>query len=323
MLPKTFIPMLATTMEPFDSPEYTYEVKWDGYRCLAFLSGDTRLQSRNQKDISSIFPELRGLHFHTKKTGTLLDGEIIALDGNRPSFARLQQRAQLQSIQKIKTTVPSNPVIYVAFDLLYFDGRPVFNEPIEQRRILLAENIQASDEIILANFIEEQGIAYLNAITQLQLEGVMAKKKGSPYFPGKRSKVWLKFKHRKRGNFVICGYTLNPSSRGELSSFILGAYELEKLRPFGMVGTGLSRPDLANLQKELVGIATPVCPFTGTEPARARDQKKVQWLKPLIVCEVEYLEITTEHSLRHPSFKRFRPDLNSGDCRLEDGFYLN
>lgn len=314
MLPDTFKPMLATMSDPFDSPEYTYEIKWDGYRCLVFITGATRIQSRNLKDISRIFPELLDLHRKAGVSDCLLDGEIIALRNNRPSFPELQKRAQLRNPQHIKAAVASIPVVYVAFDILYFRGKPVFGEPIENRRALLMEYFEGIDGLIVTNFVENQGLAYFNVINELGLEGVIAKQKKSLYFPGKRVKNWLKFKRKKLGNFAICGYSLNPTGRGQLSALILGAYEQNQLKPFGMVGTGFSQAELDILHQELKKITTPVCPFTGTKLR----QKNAHWTDPAIVCEIEYQELTGDHSLRHPSFKRFRFDLTPADCRFEE-----
>jgi DNA ligase D-like protein (predicted ligase) len=313
MLPKTLKPMLASLADPFDSPGFTYEIKWDGYRCLAFLTTETSLQSRNQKDISYIFPELLGIHKQIKQSGCILDGEIIALRNNKPSFMQLQQRAQLRKEEHIKAAVSMIPIVYVVFDLLYLNELSILNEPIEKRRLLLAENISNTDELILATSIEKNGISYFNAISQLELEGVIAKQKGSPYLPGKRTKTWFKFKRKKLGNFIICGYSLNPAICGQLSSLILGAYYLNQLKLFGMVGTGFSASELDFIKKELGKIATTICPFTGA----ALRQKNVTWTRPLVVCEVEYLELTDDGSLRHPSFKRFRPDFTPADCIFE------
>jgi DNA ligase D-like protein (predicted ligase) len=313
MLPDTFKPMLATLAQPFDSSEYTYEIKWDGYRCLMFLNGKTRIQSRNLKDISHVFPELLDLQRKVKPSDSLLDGEIIALRDGRPSFLELQKRAQLTNPQHIKAAVNSISIVYVVFDLLYFNGRPIFGEPIETRRSLLVDNFNGIDELIVANFVENQGIAYFNSITELKLEGVIAKQKGSLYFPGRRVKNWLKFKRKKFGNFIICGYLIKPTRRGDLSSLILGAYEQNQLKPFGLVGTGFTLSELDILQHQLKKITSPVCPFTGTE----LKQKNVQWTDPVIVCQIEYLELTDDHSLRHPSFKHICPELNPSDCRFD------
>lgn len=311
----TLKPMLATIAEPFDSPEYTYEIKWDGYRSLAFLDSETRLQSRNLKDITAVFPELTKIHRSQKKPGIILDGELITLRNGKPSFLELQKRGQLRNEAQIRNIAKTIPVVYVVFDLLYLNYQPVLNEPIEKRRLLLAENLNPFDGLIRATFIDSQGAAYFRSISEMGLEGVIAKKKGSIYLPGKRVKTWLKFKRKKTNNFTICGFVINQTSRGKLSSLILGAYLNQKLTFFGMVGTGFSRIELEIILKELQKITTDTSPFTGFDKFRP---KNVSWVRPLIVCEVEYLELTDDGSLRHPSFKKIRPDLKPKDCVYED-----
>lgn len=313
-LPQFVKPMLATLAEPFDSKEYTYEIKWDGYRSLAFLDSATKLQSRNLKDITPLFPELRQLHSAAKKPGIILDGEIIALRDGKPSFSELQKRGQLRNEAQIRNSLKAIPVIYVVFDILYSDYQPVFSEPIEKRRRLLAENLKPSDAMITAKYIEDHGNAYFNSICEMGLEGVIAKKKGSLYLPGKRVKTWLKFKRKQHGNFIVVGYVLNPTSRGELSSLILGAYLGNKLTCFGMVGTGFTREELALILTELKKITVATSPlkvFKDNPP-------NVFWTRPIIVCEIEYLELTDDGKLRHPSFIKFRPDLKPEECIFED-----
>lgn len=311
MLPSTIKPMLATLTEPFDSPDYTYEIKWDGYRCLAFLDGSTRLQSRNQKDLTPFFPELHHLH-EGRPSGSILDGELIALRDGKPSFPQLQKRGQFKNINQIKTVMQQIPVVYVVFDLLYLAGRSRMNEPIENRRNMLEEHFDGIPEVILTQYIPDQGLKYFQTISAMKLEGVVAKKKSSLYLPGKRGRTWLKFKRKILGNFIICGYILHPTNRGELSSLILGAYVNNKLQLFGMVGTGFTIEELRQIHRQLETISTEINPFTGI-PSK---QNNVIWTRPLVVCEVEYLELTDDGSLRHPSFKRFRPDLQPEDCQF-------
>lgn len=297
--------------EPFDSEEYTFEIKWDGYRSLAFFDSHTRLQSRNLKDISDIFPELSQIHKFFKQSGAVMDGELIALRDGKPSFTELQKRGQLRNENQILNAVKTIPVTYIAFDLLYLNYQPLFHEPIEKRRLLLAENLYPSAELVLADSIEGKGIAYFNSISQMGLEGVIAKKKGSVYSPGKRVNTWLKFKRKKSGPFIICGFVINPSSRGELSSLILGAYLEGKLSYFGMVGTGFSRKELEIILKELQKIVGESSPFSKSNKSIPGN---VYWTRPIVVCEVEYLELTDDGCLRHPSFKRFRSDLKPEEC---------
>lgn len=301
--------------DPFDSEEYTYEIKWDGYRSLVFIDSQTKLQSRNLKDLSPVFPELTNIHRSQKKRGMVLDGEIIALRNGKPSFLELQKRGQLRNETQIRHAAQSIPVVYVAFDLLYFNYQSLLNEPIEVRRLLLTENLIPTDELIIAEFIEAQGIAYFKSIAEMGLEGVIAKKIGSIYLPGKRVKTWLKFKRKKTGSFIICGLMYNRTSRGELRSILLGAYLDQKLAFFGMVGTGFSRLEAEIILKELEKIKTDICPFTRSSVPLPQN---VCWTKPIVVCEVEYLELTDDGILRHPSFKRIRPDLRPEDCVFDE-----
>lgn len=314
MLPQVIQPMLATMAEPFDSDDFTYEIKWDGYRCLAFLDGATRLQSRNLKDISPIFPELLHLHQRTSVSGCILDGEIIAIRDGKPNFSALQKRGQLRKPDHIKAASVRIPVVFTVFDLLYFNHQPLVNQPIEVRRTILAENFTDQDELILTKYITGDGLKYFQSACQLELEGVIAKKKASLYLPGKRSKAWLKFKRKLIKPFIICGYVINPTTRGSLRSLILGSYTNDRLTPFGMVGTGFTMQELKIIEAELATIQTNICPFTGT----AVSQKNVIWTKPILVCDVEYLELTDDGNLRHPSFKGFRPDLRPEDCIFEE-----
>jgi bifunctional non-homologous end joining protein LigD/DNA ligase-1 len=314
MLPKNFEPMLATLADPFDSSEYTYEIKWDGYRCLAFLDSHTRLLSRNQHDMTNIFPELGNLHLYTKKQGCLIDGEVIALRNGKPSFIELQKRAQLRNKEMIEFRRRQIPIIYVVFDLLFYNQIEVYNRPLNERRQLLYDNFKAKDELILASFIETKGQSYFKAISELGLEGVVAKKNGSVYHPGKRSKDWLKFKRKIHQNFIICGYLINTEkAESTLRSLILGAYIDNRLSFFGMVGNGFTEREMNLIGNELKKITTSTCPFS----EKPNTPKNVFWVKPAVVCEVEYLERTDDGSLRHPIFKRFRPDLKTEDCQYE------
>jgi len=313
-LPASISPMLATLGTPFDSNDYTYEIKWDGYRCLAFLDSGTKLQSRNLKDLTSVFPELNNLHQLIKKTGCVIDGEIIALRNGKPSFLELQKRGQLRNPNEIKLMKDQVPVIFVAFDLLFYDYKALFHTPIELRRELLEENIITAERLIVSKEVAGSGIKYFEAISKMGLEGVIAKKKQSIYLPGKRVKTWLKFKTKKRNSFIICGYVINPTTRGELSSLILGLYNEDRLICCGMVGTGFTKTEPELIHKELIKLTTDICPFTKTP----NPLPNTFWTKPVIVCEIEYTEMTDEHSLRHPSFKRINPTVIPENCQLKE-----
>jgi DNA ligase D-like protein (predicted ligase) len=316
VLPKTFAPMLATIAEPFDSPDFTYEIKWDGYRLLAFIENGTRLQSRNGKEISYLFPDLAQIHQWFRRPGCLVDGEVIALRDGKPSFAQLQQRAQLQDPRQIREAQKNIPVVYVVFDLLYRDYQSIYEQPLSLRRNLLQETLTPSAEIILANWVEAKGQSYFESVSALGLEGVIAKRSDSVYLPGQRVKSWLKFKRKQTDYFLICGYTKKTSSRGELSALILGAYQEGNLTYCGLVGTGFTVWELEVMQRELDRIRIPESPFTGIVkipgvPKWGWSVKPAElvWVKPLVVCRVEYTEQTADGSLRHPSFQEICPEV--------------
>ena len=303
-------PMLATYSKPFDSLDYTYEIKWDGYRCLAYLDSGTRLISRNQKDLSITFPELLQIHKKIKSQGTILDGELIALRDGKPNFFELQKRRYMTKKMSITAVMKKIPVVYVIFDILFLNYKPVYNKPIENRRSILRENLMYSDELIFTDFVDRKGKAYFESVTSLGLEGVVAKKIGSLYYPGKRSKIWYKFKKRKTLNFIVCGLEIDDNKNPY--SIILGAYIADKLHYFGSVSSGLTLRNLQQTKKELEIINTAICPFDKKEHL----PKNIFWVKPVIICEVEYLDFTDSLTLRDPVFKNFSSNLRPEEIQF-------
>ncbi|NLW55721.1 MAG: ATP-dependent DNA ligase [Firmicutes bacterium] len=311
-LPLTLAPMLAVPAPPFDSPDYFFEIKWDGERCLAFLTSTTRLQSRNQRDITFQYPELTTLHRQLRQTCVVLDGEIIALENGKPSFFRLQSRMHATSEQRIKEGRLTNPVVYVVFDLLYAEGKPLLHLPLYRRRELLDSLLIPTEHLITSTYLPEQGRALYSQIASLGLEGIVGKEKNSPYLPGKRSPAWKKSRVTKSANFVLCGYTTNPHGRKDLSALVLGAYEAEALLYYGLVGTGLSQAEIAHLLALFTPLTRAYSPLAN--PPRLAS---VTWLEPTLVCEVEYLQVTADRRLRHPLYKGLRP-VAPQECRAED-----
>ncbi|MDN5327338.1 MAG: ligase 1 [Moorella sp. (in: firmicutes)] len=184
-------PMLAVAGRPFDSPDFIYEVKWDGYRCLAYLDRKTILQSRNLLDITPAFPELAGLHRWVRMQPAVLDGEIIIPgEKGRPSFSRLQARGRLADPLKIRQATRQNPAVFVAFDLLYCWGENIMPRPLYWRKGLLQEAVRPGDNLVISSFIETHGTTFFAACVRQGLEGVMAKAKDSPYLPGPTGARW-------------------------------------------------------------------------------------------------------------------------------------
>jgi len=313
-LPEKLPPMLAEAAGPFDSPDYLFEVKWDGLRALAFLTGATRLQSRNLREISPQYPELAALHRQTRRPNTILDGEIITLAKGKPSFQRLQSRMNAVAPKTVNRAARENPVIFVAFDLLYYNGRSLLQETWQKRRELLLSSINPNAHLIISNAVPEKGRAFFRQAVGKGLEGVMAKEKNSPYLPGKRSPWWKKIRATKSGHFVICGYTVNPAGRQDLSALVLGAFRNGRLLPCGLVGAGFSQEEINRLIRLLKPLAAEKPPFSRSGPA----VPGARWVRPELVCEVEYLQFTGAGQLRHPLYRGLRPEVQATACRVPE-----
>ncbi len=305
--------MLASLeRHPFDSPNYLYELKWDGIRALATVQGGrTTLTDRNGRDITHVFPELAQIKLQGKHSGTVLDGEIVCLDKEgRPSFQLLRER--LISPNSRSRSIHTN---YIVFDVLYVDGAPVMNEPLHRRKTRLHQLLSSSELVQPCAYIEREGEAFFHATCQLGLEGIVAKEKSSVYSPGKRSSAWLKIKRWRECEFAIGGYAFG-GQRGELfASLLLGLYNKQGLLEYvGSVGAGFTKPQAKQVYKSLTGRHTEVCPFN-VLPSM---QKFLFWCKPELVCQVQYGEFSTDGKLRYPVYMTMREDKAPPDCTLQD-----
>ncbi|HHW12631.1 MAG TPA: ATP-dependent DNA ligase [Firmicutes bacterium] len=312
MLPLKIAPMLAVSAPPFDSPDYHFELKWDGIRCLAFLTATTRLQSRNGREISFQYPELDNLHRQVKVSDVVLDGEIIALADGKPSFFRLQSRMHTTSAAGIREASRTNPVLYVAFDLLYLKGESLMNQPLATRQELLHKVVNPSPHLMISTPIPHAGTALFKQVAALGLEGVVGKDKNSPYLPGKRSPYWKKARVVRNNDFVICGYTTNPQGRPDLSAILVGLYAGKELHSYGLVGTGFSQSEINHLLTLFAGLKRTESPLAAPPML-----PNLHWLEPRLVCEVEYLAVTPDRHLRHPRYKGLR-NRPPAACRVEN-----
>lgn len=313
--------MLAQTGRPFDSKDHIFEVKWDGIRCLAFLDPDsdtTHLQSRNLLDLNPHYPDLSDLHRQAQKGACVIDGEIIALRNGRPSFLELQQRMNASG-PSLGCLIERIPVLFVAFDLLKHRDQDLTAEPLEVRRQLLAELIQPNEKLLLSEAVPQTGHAFYQAACQQKLEGIMAKRLGSPYLPGKRSPDWIKIKRRLLQPFVICGFYCHAPKVDAIASLMIAAHYQGALRGFGYVGSGLSQRDIDYLQHTLVPLAVESPPGPADDfPTSGR---LIHWVKPRLTCLVEYLELTEARTLRHPAFQGFCPGIQPQECVFDpEGF---
>jgi bifunctional non-homologous end joining protein LigD len=323
--PPTPTPMLATLVrDPFDDDSYLFEFKWDGVRALAICTDETKVLSRNLRDITATYPELSNLHDRLVCLDAILDGEIVTFEAGRPSFEKLQSRINIVNARDVERAMKSIPVAYVAFDLLYLDGRDVTQLPVEDRKELLEKIVVPSQRIQVSPAILEEGVTLAHTARERGLEGIVAKKLGSPYTPGKRVKHWLKIKVTHEADVVVGGWTKGEGGRSaSFGSLLVGAFDDEGLRFLGAVGTGYSDKMLAELMAELRGLETDECPFIEdprTLPAShfGKQIRAANWVRPELVAVVEFRELTSASRLRAPSFKRLRRDKGPAECRYED-----
>jgi bifunctional non-homologous end joining protein LigD len=322
-MPTKIHPMLAESVdEPFDGPDWLFEIKWDGYRAIAFIeNGKVRLVSRNQNDLTPRYPELKDLARFIKAKNAILDGEVVALDGEgRASFSLMQQRTGFRPGGRRATANADVPVLYYAFDLLYLDGYDWRSVPLEERKRKLSSLVVPGDVAHYSDHYEEHGKALFDIARQKGLEGIVAKKRASRY-EERRSREWLKIKIRQRLEAVIGGYTEPEGTRAHFGSLVLGLHDKQgRLIHVGQVGSGFDQKSLNEIWKVLKKLETKKNPFFGEVEAL----RKTFWLKPSLVAEIEFAEWTGGTSegsgpkLRAPVFLGLRDDKDPSECVLED-----
>ncbi len=322
--PPDLVPMMATLeREAFDDDDWLFEPKWDGVRALAVCERETMLVSRSGKNMTVQYPELHKLHEQLVALDAIVDGEVVAFEKGRPSFEKLQSRINLQNEQQIALAMKSIPVSYIAFDVLYLDGRSLVTEPLERRREVLEELVVPNAKVQISQAVTGEGIALSDAARAQNLEGIVAKKLGSPYRVGKRSKEWLKIKVTSDVDVVVGGWSPGEGARSSsFGALLAGIYDDDGLRFIGAVGTGFSDRTLAELLPQLKAHESEQCPFvedpTGLPPSRfGKALRHARWCEPALVAAVEFRELTTGLRLRAPSFKGLRADKDPSECTYE------
>jgi bifunctional non-homologous end joining protein LigD len=319
-LPTSVKPMLATSGDlPVDDAGWAFEIKWDGVRTILFVEGGrVRAQSRNDLDVSASFPELAQVGEFLGMTTCIVDGEVVALgEDGRPSFARLQQRMHVANQREARRRAVSVPVTFVAFDVLYLDGHSLLAEPYDERRAKLESlNLSGPTFTTTDSFRDVPGSDVLAAATSNGLEGIVSKRRDSPYLPGRRSSEWVKVKSFRTQEAVIGGWTDGRGEReGSLGALLLGLPTPDGLRYIGKVGTGFNERSRQALLEELGRRTARKSPFASSLPSR--ETANAHFVRPELVGEVAYGEWTPSGRLRHPIWRGLRPDKSPDEVVAE------
>lgn len=314
--PSDIKPMLATLVtNPVEGKEWIYEVKWDGYRALSYLNkNEIEIRSRNNKSFNEkfypVFEELKKWDINA-----VVNGEIIVVNSKGvPDFSGLQGWRSEADGQ----------LNYYLFDILWLNGKNLMELPLRERREILRSMMPEQSIIKLSETFDASGSEFFELVDKMGLEGIMAKKADSKYVPDQRGKEWLKIKTEKRQEVVIAGYTRNENTSKQFSALLLGLYEDGEFKFIGPVGTGFTNKLQAEILEKLKPLETEKCPFKTVpeynKPSRFRPnppKAEVTWVKPELVCEISYRELTPDGAIRHPSFKGLRFDKNPKDIGWE------
>jgi bifunctional non-homologous end joining protein LigD len=306
-----YAPMLASLAEDVPKGEgWLFEVKWDGYRALAYVrGGEVKLVSRNGNDLTQRFSAVaRAIAQAVKTPDCVLDGEICALDEQgRSSFSAMQQAA------------PGTPLVYYVFDVLEIDGETLVDQPLIERRKRLEKLLDRRNKTVVISEAFDDGEALLEAAREQHLEGVIAKRRDSRYAVGRRTRDWLKIKTHGRQEFLIAGYTKGHGRReGRFGSLVLAVRRGGQLVYVGNCGTGFKDRDIDELLEKLRPLERKTPPFEVVPKMPKVRKGDVVWVEPKLVCEVEFAEWTHDGRLRAPSFQGLREDKNPEDVHREE-----
>ena len=298
--------MLATAVDdPFSHEDWIFELKLDGFRAIAETGKkDLRFYSRNGLSFIDRFPGISNELMKIKKK-MIIDGEVVLFNEKGvPDFQKLQHYEQNKHF----------PLVYYVFDLLELDGEDLCRHPLIERKKKLKSLLPGKNKIILySDHVLEDGIGLFEETTKKNLEGIMAKRGDSFYYPGVRTKDWLKIKGQQSQEAIIVGYTEPRRSRKHFGSILLGEYDKGKLKYIGHAGTGFSDKTLDELIARMKPLKISRSPFN----EKIKTNAPVTWLTPKLVCEVNYTEQTRDGMLRHPVFKGLRPEKKSRNIKKE------
>ncbi|SOJ52713.1 Multifunctional non-homologous end joining protein LigD [Mycobacterium simulans] len=305
-------PTLATlTDNRFSDSEWIFERKFDGERCLAFRDGHRlRLLSRKRQSLNGTYPELVDALASQEPSRFVVDGEVVAFEGRRTSFARLQGRLGITNPSAARAT--GVPIFFYLFDLLHLDGQATTDLPLTWRKRLLRNAFEFTDPLRYTTHREKNGEAAYRAACERGDEGVIAKLADSRY-EGRRSSNWLKFKCVRDQEFVIGGYTRPKGSRVGLGALLVGYHDGRDLVYAGKVGTGFDDSTLRHLHKRLSGIERKASAFTRGHVG----EPGVRWVRPELVAQIAFTEWTRDGKLRHPRYAGLRTDKDAREVVRE------
>lgn len=289
---KNVLPMLFKETKPFDSDDYIYEIKFDGYRGIVYLDKEkVTIRSRNNKDVTAIYPELHSLNKCCSKK-CILDGELIVMGENGPDFFKMQKRGRMKNKDKIEKERQENPVIFVVFDILYYDNQDLTSLPLITRKKYLEKYIKENDNLIISKYIYKDGKNFFQKIKKQGLEGVVAKKIDSPYIIGKRTNLWAKFKAIKEDDFWILGY---KEIDKVIKTILVGKKINNKIVSYGEVN--FPNYDNQQILKKFTKNNKSTKPYFNFD--------NIVWLKLGLKATIRFKEITDNNSLRHATFMKF------------------
>jgi bifunctional non-homologous end joining protein LigD len=316
-LPRSVQPMLATLEEEaFDDPDWLFELKLDGIRAIALKNADkVEMWTRNALTLAHRFPTVARAMADLPADTAILDGEIVALDDKGYShFSLIQPRIHLSRSKDIAQADQQIPVYFYAFDLLYLNGYDLMEFPLIERKAVLRKLISDNTGWIrYADHIDGSGKEFFKAVSDHNLEGIVAKLKKSAY-QQTRSKAWLKIKTQQKDRFVVGGFTPPEGSRKHFGALLLGLYQKDDFIYVGRAGGGFDDQMLKDIHRQLQPLVRKKSPFKGVPP----ELRKSTWVQPQLVCEVRFTEWTPDKKLRAPVFLGFRDDVDATDCRMDE-----
>lgn len=312
--------MLATLIaKPFDDDAWAFEPKWDGVRALVVMERDVRIITRNHKDVTVAYPELQEIKRCFRGSSAVLDGEIVTFDNGVPSFQKLQGRMHVRDPAAIERLRRTTPVAYIAFDVIYADGRDLTSRSYDDRRDRLERRSAVSTTLQLSPKVIADGTDLFEAAKEQRLEGIVGKRRSSRYEPGRRSRNWVKVKTTFDADVLIAGWTAGEGRRaGRLGALLMAVYDDGALRYVGSVGTGFTEQTLDTLERRLRPLATDRPTFPPGTIKGKPELRRANWVRPTLVAIVEFRQLTSGGRLRAPSFKGLRDDKHPEECTYEE-----